>query len=152
MTQYAAFFWQQNRGNVQGWGLSLLFHGVFVGATVLMMTNVMEVKKPEPIRLDMALLKPPPKPIQQFQPVHKTVVAQQRVERQEFKKEVSKKEIVVNKIEETNTWHEVLKPRTFCLTAIGRRAHRHWTQPMWSGSKPSGAPLRCCLAKETQEA
>ncbi len=65
-----------------------------------MMTNIMEVKKPEPIRLDMALLKPPPKPIQQFQPVHKTVVEQQRVERQEFEKEVSKKEIVDNEIVE----------------------------------------------------
>ena len=98
--QRVVFFWQRNRGDVQGWIFSLLFHGVFVGVTVLTMANLMEVKKPEPIRLDMALVKPPPKPIPQVQPVEKTVVEQQRLERQEFEKEVSKKEIIDNEIVE----------------------------------------------------
>ena len=71
-----------------------------LSGTDVMMANLMEVKKPEPIRLDMALVKPPPKPVPQLQPVHKTVVEQQRLEKQEFEKEVSKKEIVDNEIVE----------------------------------------------------
>lgn len=94
------FFWQKNRETVQGWLFSFVFHGVFAGAALFMMTNLMMVKKPKPIPLDISLIKPPPEPVEQPQPVHKTVMEQQIVEKQEFEKEVSEKEVVNHKIVE----------------------------------------------------
>lgn len=85
MTNGFAALWEARREAVHGWSLSLVFHGLVGAAALFAMTNILVVKNPEPFRLNMSILKPPPQPVGQQMvaqtPVTKPIVQEQRVER-----------------------------------------------------------------------
>ena len=81
MTKSGRAFWEQSREVVHGWWISLLFHGLLGTAAVFMMTNVLAIPKPEPFRLNMTLVKSPPRPVTQPQSIRKTKTERSQVKR-----------------------------------------------------------------------
>ncbi len=82
MTTDFRAFWAKRRESIHGWSLSFVVHGVLGTVALSMMTNVLEIQKPEPFRLNMSILKPAPQPTQQPQPIQKTQKTQQKLTRQ----------------------------------------------------------------------
>ncbi|WP_447970959.1 TonB family protein [Nitrospira sp. M1] len=71
---------------VHGWLLSVVIHGGLIAGIVLTMSQVMEVKKPDPFRLDISLVTLPPDPVKQPQPVTHTPESKPVLERQPVRK------------------------------------------------------------------
>ncbi|TAJ09792.1 MAG: TonB family protein [Nitrospirae bacterium] len=51
--------------HAQGWGLSLLIHGLALGVTVLMLGDLTLTPKPEPFKWNVAMVEPPPRQVAQ---------------------------------------------------------------------------------------
>ncbi|GJL55317.1 MAG: hypothetical protein NPIRA02_24490 [Nitrospirales bacterium] len=54
---------------IHGWLLSVVIHAGLIAGIVMTMSQVMEVKKPDPFRLDISLVTLPPDSVKQPQPV-----------------------------------------------------------------------------------
>ncbi len=99
MTNGLAAVWENRREAVHGWSLSLMLHGVVGAAVLFPMTTIFVVPTPEPFRLNMSLLTPPPVEQQMVAhtPVSDPIVQEQRVERPPVEQQV------VHKVEALKT-------------------------------------------------